>query len=62
MFKCTKSQNEGHREAALTIFQQLAIDIGESLRPHFPLLKEVLTDGLNDSSMKVTFSLYSPTY
>jgi len=53
MFKCTKSQLEFHRETALQIFSDIAPDIGEQLRPHFNVLKDVLATGLNDSSLKV---------
>jgi len=61
MFKCTKSPNDGQREAALNIFQQLALDIGESMRPHFPVLKEVLNEGLNDAVMKVRLAAMNAT-
>jgi len=43
LFKCTKSQNESHRESALSIFASLANYVGEKLRGYFNVLKDVLS-------------------
>eukprot|EP01114_Cavostelium_apophysatum_P016598 TRINITY_DN4762_c0_g1_i1.p1 TRINITY_DN4762_c0_g1~~TRINITY_DN4762_c0_g1_i1.p1 ORF type:complete len:1093 (-),score=369.83 TRINITY_DN4762_c0_g1_i1:62-3340(-) len=61
MFKLTKSQAEGHRESALTIFSKLAADIGPLLRSNFPILKGVLEAGLNDPSIKVRIAALNAT-
>mmetsp|Transcript_21433 Transcript_21433/g.29989 ORF Transcript_21433/g.29989 Transcript_21433/m.29989 type:complete len:1094 (-) Transcript_21433:418-3699(-) len=50
LFKLVKSDKPGLRETALNIFADLAPHLGDVLRPHFPLLKEVLVSGLNDTS------------
>jgi len=61
LFKLTKSAKEGHRESALNIFNQLASEMGETLRTHFNLLNEVLNSGLNDPSIKVRIAAMNAT-
>jgi hypothetical protein len=50
LFKLVKSDKAGLREVSLEIFADLAPHVGEVLRPHFPLLKEILVAGLNDTA------------
>jgi len=62
LFQSTKSERESDREAALLIFSQLAPEIGEQLRAHFGLLRDVLSAGLNDQqSLKVRIAALTAT-
>jgi len=50
---CAGSADEGHRAAALGLFQLLAEDAGDSLRAHFGALAAVLGAGLRDPAPAV---------
>lgn len=61
MFKCTKSESEDHRESALIVFGDLARDMGDQFKPHFNVLKDILTAGLTDNSFKVRIAALQAT-
>eukprot|EP01110_Echinostelium_bisporum_P009977 TRINITY_DN3465_c0_g1_i1.p1 TRINITY_DN3465_c0_g1~~TRINITY_DN3465_c0_g1_i1.p1 ORF type:complete len:1087 (+),score=415.45 TRINITY_DN3465_c0_g1_i1:159-3419(+) len=61
LFNRTKSENEIHREAALSIFGGLASNMGSGFKPYFNVLKDVLATGLNDPSVKVRIAALSAT-
>lgn len=62
LFKLSKGEQESHREVALQVFAQLAPELDDLMRPHFPLLKEVLQNGLNDpQSLKVRIAALAAT-
>ena len=58
LFRLSKSENEEQRRSALEMFSKLCLYLGDSLKAHINILKDVLTSGLTDQkSLKVRTSL-----
>lgn len=56
LFRLSKSENEEQRRSALEMFSKLCLYLGDSLKAHIPILKDVLTSGLTDQrSLKVRY-------
>ena len=53
LFKMVQSDNPSFRECALLMFQQMSITLGEQLRAHNHLLKDIFANGLKDDNLKV---------
>jgi len=62
LFRLSRSENEEQRRSALEMFSKLCLYLGDSLKAHIHVLKDVLTTGLTDQkSLKVRLAALGAT-